>query len=642
MKLKGMHVYNGFSIGTEVELSPGVNVVTGKNGVGKSRLLSALASGQHIVAETDAGVLASSEIKYISAGDFTPRLDSAYREEDFVRRRSAVLRYFQENKEACNAALNVNQMHAAFRVAPLGELVAPDAAHKEIRGIARKLGKLPSELSEQDVIFNYRGVARDFFDGHDLAMVFNSYLKTKSDNRYNKWLATSEGQAGIDYMESDEFDRLYGRQPWDVLNDLMRSAFGGKFQFSEPKSHRSEPDVPVELIDLSDSRAVGVDQLSSGEKTLLWLVLALFNIQYQSNNVWAPPKLLLLDEPDAFLHPSMTLQLFGFLKLFAVEFNSVIVLTSHSPTTIALAPDDSIFVVQAAGLNKVVKDSAIAELLVGVSQISIDPRNRRQVFVESHYDVDIYDSLYNRLRVLGYLDSLVSLHFVSSGAKVAEGVLTDSLRTFFGIESDERVKGFIAAVNGVGSCSHVIAHVNSLRGDGNGKVRGLIDWDARNKAENGVEVLAPDLAYTIENIALDPIAVLSVLHVDFAHLDKSYSMNAICGKDVSISEFLDDAGLMQEALDRFIVKVLEGDLLHDRDLKYCSGIVLKSDSRYLMCGRDLERLVVAAYHPLKGYIKRSGPYKELKRTIVEKGMVTLGRGKLIPAAFRDAFASLQA
>ncbi len=65
------------------------------------------------------------------------------------------------------------------------------------------------------------------------------------------------------------------------------------------------------------------------------------------------------------------------------------------------------------------KDEGIAELLEGVTQISISPHNRRQVYVESYYDAECYAALYSGVQ--RYLsDSKVSLTFSAAAKKTAK------------------------------------------------------------------------------------------------------------------------------------------------------------------------------------------------------------------------------
>ena len=69
--------------------------------------------------------------------------------------------------------------------------------------------------------------------------------------------------------------------------------------------------------------------MSSGEKVLISLVFYLYSSQ--EKNVF--PKLLLLDEPNAHLHPTMTQQFLNVVKNVLVDkFNVRVIMTTHSPS----------------------------------------------------------------------------------------------------------------------------------------------------------------------------------------------------------------------------------------------------------------------------------------------------------------------
>ena len=59
------------------------------------------------------------------------------------------------------------------------------------------------------------------------------------------------------------------------------------------------------------------------------------------------------------------------------------------------------------------KDKAISILTSGVPSLSITYENRRQVFVESKYDVIFYEKIYQKIK--HKLEEEISINFISSG-----------------------------------------------------------------------------------------------------------------------------------------------------------------------------------------------------------------------------------
>ncbi|WP_421310251.1 AAA family ATPase [Aeromonas sp. 603696] len=161
------------------------------------------------------------------------------------------------------------------------------------------------------------------------------------------------------------------------------------------------------------------------------MALTLFNSQYYDPSAITAPKLLLLDEPDAFLHPKMVVKMYNVLKVFSENFSVKIIITTHSPTTVALSPENSTFMVCSNNVISITKDEGIAELLDGITQISINPENRRQVYVESQYDADVYQAIFSKLVHNSELvDSKISLNFVSSGPKMPEQQIIEKARKY--------------------------------------------------------------------------------------------------------------------------------------------------------------------------------------------------------------------
>lgn len=99
----------------------------------------------------------------------------------------------------------------------------------------------------------------------------------------------------------------------------------------------------------------------------------------------------------------------------------------------ALAPENSAYKMTEKKIEKISKDEGIANLLDGMSQISINPEYRRQVFVESHFDADIYQSIYLTIKNRSAkMDQKIFLNFVSAEPKVPEQQLKNLGNRYFG------------------------------------------------------------------------------------------------------------------------------------------------------------------------------------------------------------------
>ena len=157
-----------------------------------------------------------------------------------------------------------------------------------------------------------------------------------------------EGLFNFDFSDPDDFD--------------LRVENYERFSFT------------AKMTNLTTGARYDLDSLSSGETILMALCLVSFN-QYLGRR---PPKLLLLDELDAMLHPSMVAALVRTLKTLFVSQGTKVLMTSHSAMTVAALDEDDIFrVVRTGGSLKVsrtTKSEAINELSEGLATVDVGLR----------------------------------------------------------------------------------------------------------------------------------------------------------------------------------------------------------------------------------------------------------------------------
>jgi len=214
----------------------------------------------------------------------------------------------------------------------------------------------------------------DFFL-QEIANEEKGYQMLFANDSYNKALNTDRG-LNIKYLGKDSFIEKYGKSPVEQINDvLLEYDCNGYFltnnNYTVPLGvDIKDIKVPIELIHKENGYRTSFDKLSSGEKTLIALTLLIY--KSQKNKIL--PRVLLLDEIDSSLHPSMVKILLEVLKnLFVKKRNIKIVIVSHSPTTIALAPKDSLYIVKRENNNivkKVEKNFAIDFLTEGFATIN--------------------------------------------------------------------------------------------------------------------------------------------------------------------------------------------------------------------------------------------------------------------------------
>ena len=192
-------------------------------------------------------------------------------------------------------------------------------------------------LAKQPVSFLEQGFGEIFKKYTD---ILDGYIKN------NKNMDKTHGQL-IDDCKSE-----YGSFPWDFANEMFKKyseeSFVFKYKFEKPMEIAHEG-IKANLINGNEEN-IDFENLSSGEKMLLALTLFLYKSKINRNF----PKLLLLDEIDVTLHPSMCKKVIEILKEIFVENGIKIILTTHNPSLVAACDSvsDGIFVKTHDGIER--------------------------------------------------------------------------------------------------------------------------------------------------------------------------------------------------------------------------------------------------------------------------------------------------
>ena len=349
-----------------------------------------------------------------------------------------------------------------------------------IASALQQTGKTIEELDQEDikeVTPLYTNLVQDIFQ-QNFSAIFKRYSDRYDDNVYNEFLKTVK-KKNKKFLSNKQFINKYGTPPWEFVNRIFEEANIG-YTITDPIENDRDMQYFFRLVNKSNGAIVNFSDLSSGEKVLMSLTLALYNTKLDI----AFPKLLLLDEPDAPLHPSMAKQLLRVIEeVFVNEKNVKVIMTTHSPSTIAMAPEESLFIMQKENprLIKKSKEQIMKLLTEGIPSFSIYADNRRQVFVESDIDVTFYTKIYDKLKKRIQNDK--SLYFISSGM----------------------IKG------NTGNCDQVKSIVNTLTQSGNQTIFGVIDWDKKNYGNDKIFILGLLVRYSLENYIYDPIILANFL-----------------------------------------------------------------------------------------------------------------------------------
>ncbi|MEW5215250.1 ATP-binding protein [Escherichia coli] len=631
----GAESHNGFLLDTPFTFNGSIVVLTGKNGSGKTRLLESIKNNKSII-YLNGDEKPFDDIGLISANDLRISIENIHNEVFYNQQQADFIQAFDIVKNTLDSPEDYSFACSSSIIEHSS--VDTRSLYNICHFASKNLNKPTSELTHDDIILHFEPSPEKFHGLQNISIISNRYIKRKNQNDYNKWMARERNTSSGYYIEP-QFIKVFGEKPWILVNEILDEIFLGKFKINIPDENSLNYNYHANLMLSKDETVISTSQLSSGEKTLLWLTSMLFTCQYHKISS-TNSRIILLDEPDVYLHPKMVLQMYNIFKYYTSKFDAAIIITTHSPTSVALAPEDNVYHVNNNSIAQINKDRAISDLLDGVTQISLNPENRRQVFVESQYDVNVYQRLYSRLvHRSKIIDPMISISFISAGSKVPKERLIGKAKQILKVHDESLLEEFVSLVNGVGNCDQVIAQVEALVTENeNYTVRGIIDWDKENNPSEHIKVFAHEYAYSIENITLDPICILLLIHT---RNPLSRTMMDICGKDIYWSEWLKNKELLQESVDRFILNIFNRPNNKNAKLKYMSQLELETDLEYLtMQGHALEKIVMKCYCEL-GELRTNGKDGALKVAIVEKSMINLTNGDFIPQAYEKIIAEVQ-
>jgi predicted ATPase len=444
---------------------PPFAVLTGVNGSGKTQLLQTLAYKLSGAAHQQASHLNAMPIGVtgdkIGPGElaYLPNAENAFRvQPTSISSLHQSKQQFLQRLTPQNAAHNIEaqilraRVQLKYNIQINSQQISPDL-----------IDKLPDDFM---YMLEYGEVSAG------LSHVFVGYQVRRAEKL-------------MGHQTEDQIVQQLGRPPWDFVNDALSSAeFGYRIV---PPENKLLKDYHVKVAAIGGNTPMELDDLSSGEKTILRTILWLYNTK--NNNIF--PKLFLLDEPDAHLHPSMTRQFIDVLKNVLVDQYSVrVILTTHSPSTVALAPEDSIFVMsreQPRIHRPASKAEAIGLLTSGL--VIVSP-GTRFVLVEDENDARFYNMVRDVLTDQGPSKDPRSLKPAPSLVFMPSSTGRGNRKTGGGKNVvTQWVEKFDAPP------------LNEM-------FRGIIDLDGGNPSGPRIHALG---RYSIENYQLDPAVVFGVL-----------------------------------------------------------------------------------------------------------------------------------
>lgn len=216
--------------------------------------------------------------------------------------------------------------------------------------VAKYSGKFLHDVNFDDYnAFHRSNISQSLENLDALASVYSNYITDRLRQAKDAVMSAADGS-----LSPREFLKKYDAEtvpPWIFVDDAIKNIRSicdleeyFDFELSHPtieyltleKSGGSAHTVKIIRPNLPDT---DINSLSGGELALVQLIIFFVRAKYLDGS---SRKLYLLDEPDAGFHPKFIECMMKIIELASADEHSFIVLSTHSPSTIALAQSESI------------------------------------------------------------------------------------------------------------------------------------------------------------------------------------------------------------------------------------------------------------------------------------------------------------
>jgi ABC-type iron transport system FetAB ATPase subunit len=358
-------------------------VLTGINGSGKSQLLQAIEQKKVII-----DGLENANIVYFNYETFKMENEGAFNAQQISLERESAWNFFEQQIKASifawknslgasyaqinNICIDKDKALWFLTMADVSDdaLYAQLAEYKKqiktyfdnsfkgnqqaqaIFALIKNVGYSIDEIKKIEFLELYKPYYfKSDFLPQQLGGIFWDYYIKFYQNQSNELQNEKHGK---DYpiISEDEFIKKNGDKPWVVINKILEKFDNLDYKVNSPEGTDPFHNFQLKLAHIKkEGLEIGFEHLSSGERVLMALVASIYKSSADNHF----PDLLLLDEIDASLHPSMISNLLEVINDIFLAKEMRVLLVTHSPTTVAFAPEESIFVMNKDGENRIEK-----------------------------------------------------------------------------------------------------------------------------------------------------------------------------------------------------------------------------------------------------------------------------------------------
>lgn len=348
MFLNQLHVkgFRCFKEDFEIHFHKGLNVIVGENGAGKTAIISAI---RQLFQDSESGRYSISEDDFAHgflAGD-TPSTAfqiKAYFTDLNIHEKTALLTW-SDGTETISLTTQVNnkEFRGRYKKTQWGGISKGSQFDSELLDLIHCIYLPPLRDAESKLVNGRQSRLSK------LLKAINKDALKQSTNTSQPHPLVGEVQKFNDKLVTDQ--TLSIKTANDLINKHLLKAIGQhlgqqtKIQFAESDFMKIVESLTLlffpNMSQSSQNLFRSLTQNSLGYNNLLYIasILAELTLVTDNNTLF---KLLLIEEPEAHLHPQLQIRLLEHLKHVAEESNVQIIVTSHSTVLVSSVSSDQI------------------------------------------------------------------------------------------------------------------------------------------------------------------------------------------------------------------------------------------------------------------------------------------------------------
>ena len=365
-----------------IELPP-FTVLTGVNGSGKSHLLRAIK--QECISLALTGIKAPASVLVSARDSFqfggASRADFAHTLwRDFQSLQACALHNSHGRIDNNRLLSFINKGLISFATSPK---ILFDAALTEMANTYdlqtmdenRFKSAIPVHIYMNDLNLDYSHIAWRYYE--------------KYCNNQLRQMRHKEGRIKTPPLTDAAFQKDHGEEPWNMLNRILEQRFGSPYRVDNPLGMDLQSIYMARFHrdGMENDEKIHFENFSSGEKSIMAIVMALY--RKKNSGASAFPNVLLLDEPDSHLHPSLSKDMVSaIVEGFVRDKKISVIWVTHSPSTVAYAPEESIYVMNPlnSGKPRIEKQSKAAAISI-LSDGVVSPLFKGDTILRMEYDL---------------------------------------------------------------------------------------------------------------------------------------------------------------------------------------------------------------------------------------------------------------